>query len=80
MLAGVESKEQAEFVWQAVERLPRIWAVATVLFYREEKSISEIAKIMKKRENTVKTYLFRGRKRLKELLANVLGEDTDVSR
>ena len=77
MSAGLESEEQAEFVWQAVERLPRVWATAIVLFYREEKSILEIAKIMKKRKNTVKTYLFRGRKRLKELSANVLGEDID---
>ena len=76
--AGLETKERAEFIWQAVKRLPRLWAVAIVLFYREEKSISEIAEIMKKRKNTVKTYLFRGRKRLKELLADVLGEDIDV--
>lgn len=78
ILAGVENKEQAEYVWRAVERLPRIWVVAIVLFYREGKSVSEIAKIMEKRKNTVKTYLFRGRKRLKELLAGALGEDIDV--
>ena len=79
-LAGLESKEQAELVWEAVERLPRLWAMATVLFYREEKNIKEIAKIMRVRQNTVKTYLFRGRKRLKELLAGVVGEDIDVKR
>jgi RNA polymerase sigma-70 factor (ECF subfamily) len=78
--AALENKEQADVVWQAVERLPRSWALAIVLFYRQEKSILEIAKIMKKRQNTVKTYLFRGRKRLKELLSNVLGEDINVSR
>ncbi len=78
MSAGLESKEQAELVWCAVERLPRLWAAAIVLFYREGKSVSEIAKIMKKRKNTVKTYLFRGRERLKEILADVPGEDVDV--
>ena len=77
--AALESKEQADAVWRAVGRLPRLLALAIVLFYRQEKSIKEIAKIMKKRQNTVKTYLFRGRKRLKELLGNVLGEDIDVS-
>ena len=76
--AALESKEQADVVWQAVGKLPRMWALAIVLFYRQEKSIIEISKIMKKRQNTVKTYLFRGRKRLKELLSNVLGEDIDV--
>ena len=77
--AALESKEQADVVWQAVGKLPRMWALAIVLFYRQEKSIIEISKIMKKRRNTVKTYLFRGRKRLKELLGNVLAEDAYVS-
>lgn len=76
--AAIQSKEEGEIVWDAVKQLPKLWAVAIVLSYREEKSISEIAKIMKTRKNTVKTYLFRGRKRLKELLADILGEDTDV--
>jgi len=62
-------------VWHAVECLPRLWAVAIVLFYREGKNVSEIAKIMKKRNNTIKTYLFRGRKKLRELLAAAFGED-----
>ena len=70
-------KEEAELVWQAVEQLPRLWAITVVLFYREGKSISEIAKIIKVRQNTVKTYLFRARLKLKELLADVLGENTD---
>ncbi len=74
-----QGKETEKIVWEAVGRLPRLWAVATVLFYREGKNIKEIAKIMRVRQNTVKTYLFRGRKRLKELLAEVLGEGIDVS-
>ena len=78
VLATVETKEQAELVWRAVKQLPPLWAVAIVLFYREKKSISELAKIMRKRENTVKTYLFRGRRKLKELLADVVGENIDV--
>ena len=79
-LARLESKERAEFVWRAVERLPRVWAVAIILYYREGKSIAEIAKIMQKQKNTIKTYLFRGRKRLKELLADFFGGDIDVGR
>jgi RNA polymerase sigma-70 factor (ECF subfamily) len=77
--AALESKEQADAVWQAVGRLPRLWALAIVLFYRQEKTIKEIAKIMNKRQNTVKTYLFKGRKRLKERLSKVIAEDADVS-
>ncbi len=75
--AAIQSKEEGEIVWDAVKQLPRLWAMAIILFYREEKNVKEIAKIMRVRQNTVTTYLFRGRKRLKELLADILGEDTD---
>lgn len=77
--AAIENTEQAQLVWQAVEKLPRLWALATILFYREDKNVKEIAKIMRVSQNTVKTYLFRGRKKLKELLADALGEDIDVT-
>ncbi len=73
---SLEDKEQVELIWQAVGKLPKLWSLAIVLFYREEKSVDEIAKIMKIRKNTIKTYLFRGRKILKELLADFVGEDT----
>lgn len=76
--AGLESKEQAELIWRAVGRLPGLWAMAVILYYREEKNISEIAKIMRVRQNTVKTYLFRARKRLKQIIGPILGEDIDV--
>ena len=75
VVVELENKEQSEAVWMAVWNLPILWATAIVLFYRENKSIEEISKIMKKRKNTIKTYLFRGRKRLKELLANFSGEE-----
>lgn len=75
----LENNEQAQIIWQAVEKLPRLWALAAILFYREDKNIKEIAKIMRVSQNTVKTYLFRGRQKLKELLADALGEDIDVT-
>ena len=75
--AMLEHREQEALVWQAVERLPRLWSMAVVLFYREDKGVAEIARIMGTKENTVKTYLFRGRDRLKEMLALPLGERTD---
>jgi len=79
MLAAQDS-EEAEIVWAAVKRLPRLWAMAVILHYREDKSITDIAKIMKARKNTVKTYLFRGRERLKQSLAVTFGADVDVNR
>ncbi len=76
--AAAQSSEQEKIVWEAVGKLPKLWAVAVILYYREEKMISEIAKIMRIKENTVKTHLFRARNKLKELLAPILGEGFDV--
>lgn len=64
------SEPSAEIVWDAVKKLPQDHAMAIVLYYRQEKSVKEIADIMKKGQNTVKVYLFRGREKLKELLGN----------
>jgi len=78
--AALQAEEQQEIVWQAVDRLPRLWAMAVVLYYREEKSIADIAKIMQAKENTVKTYLFRARERLKQMLEGAFEEAADASR
>jgi RNA polymerase sigma-70 factor (ECF subfamily) len=75
---ALQGKETETIVWEAVKRLPKLWAMATILYYREEKSIIDIAKIMQARENTIKTYLFRARGRLKESLSPAFGEDFDV--
>ncbi len=78
--AALQGRETEKIVWEAVERLPRLWAVAVILHYREEKSIVDIAKIMQIKENTVKTYLFRGRDKLKQVLAAAFEEDIDDGR
>lgn len=78
LTAAIQNKEIEKIVWEAVERLPRLWAMAVILHYREGKSIADIAKIMQTRENTIKTYLFRGRKKLKQVLTAAFGEDIDV--
>ena len=76
--AAAQNREQKRIIWDAVGQLPRLWAVAVILYYREGKMISEIAKIMRIRENTAKTYLFRARRKLKEILTPVFGEGFDV--
>jgi RNA polymerase sigma-70 factor (ECF subfamily) len=76
--AAIQGKETEKIVWGAIERLPKLWAMAVILYYREEKSIIDIAKIMQAKENTIKTYLFRARQRLKKALAPAFGEDFDV--
>lgn len=72
--AVLQGRETEKIVWAAVDRLPRLWAVAVILFYREQKSVAEMAKIMRTNENTVKTYLFRARQRLKMALAPAFGD------
>jgi len=76
--AAIQGKETEKIVWEAVERLPKLWAMAIILYYREEKSIIDIAQIMRAKKNTIKTYLFRARQRLKKALAPAFGEDFDV--
>lgn len=77
---SIQGREREKIVWEAVERLPRLWAMAVILYYREEKSVADIAKIMQIKENTVKTYLFRGRDKLKQVLASAFEEDIDGGR
>ncbi len=73
--AAIQSRETEKIVWQAVDRLPKLWALAVILFYREQKSIADIARIMQAKENTIKTYLFRARERLRTDLAPVFAEE-----
>ncbi len=70
-----QNKETGRIVWEAVERLPKLWAMTVILYYREEKSISDIAEIMCTKENTIKTYLYRARERLKGTLCSTFGQD-----
>ncbi len=79
-VSAAQNSEEAYIIWAAVERLPRLWAIAIILHYREEKCITDIAKIMRARKNTVKTYLFRGREKLKEMLAVTFSPPIGVHR
>jgi RNA polymerase sigma-70 factor (ECF subfamily) len=65
--AVTENDEHIE-VLEAVLSLPKKYKDAVYLFYYEEYSAVEIAKILNKKENTVYTLLARARKLLKERL------------
>ncbi|WP_227940477.1 sigma-70 family RNA polymerase sigma factor [Alkalihalobacillus deserti] len=56
---------------EAVNRLNERHKNAIILFYFQDLPISEIAKVMNIPENTVKTYLSRGKERLKKLLGGM---------
>lgn len=60
-----ETKEEND-VFSAVCSLPQNYRTVIYLLYYEGYKVKEIAKIMKKREGTIKTWLFRAREILKK--------------
>lgn len=69
-LAGQES-EDLSFVWEAVRSLPEKYREVIHLFYQEGYATGEIARILQRKESTVRSDLKRGRERLKEILQEV---------
>ncbi len=69
-MLGVTTDERTEDsrVFMAVMRLPVKYREVIYLYYYEEYSVSEIARILNRKENTVKSDLRRARERLKEVL------------
>lgn len=69
-LKGEEGYELPEEhpVREAVEKLPPKYRLAVHLFYYEELSVAEIAKLTEQKEGTVKSQLHRAREMLKGLL------------
>ncbi|MCW5580799.1 MAG: sigma-70 family RNA polymerase sigma factor [Luteimonas sp.] len=57
----------------AIERLPPLQRTLLTLYHLEELPIGEIAAITGLAEGTIKSHLFRSRKRLRELLEPTLG-------
>lgn len=66
-LAAAED-ENLSFVWEEVKALPEQYRAPIHLFYQEGYSTSEIAKILGRKESTVRSDLHRGRERLKAVL------------
>lgn len=67
--------ERAARVAAAIELLPDLYRTVIYLHYWQESSVDEIAALIGAPPNTVKSYLFRGRARLGQLLAEE-GRDT----
>jgi RNA polymerase sigma-70 factor (ECF subfamily) len=68
-----ESSDETE-VFLALCNLPQNYRTVIYLMYYEGYKVKEIAKIMKKKEGTIKTWAFRARKILEE---NLKGEWSD---
>lgn len=66
-----EKREENLDLLEAINRLNENHKNAIILFYFQDLPISEVAKVMKIPESTVKTYLSRGKDRLKTLLGGM---------
>jgi len=60
--------ESARRLWQSVSALPSGERTAVILYYREEMTVSDIARALGVASGTVKTLLFRARRRLRRIL------------
>lgn len=72
---SVEAADYARFVQSLIRRMPVQYRVVLTLFYMEGFSYPEIVKITNMPEGTVKNYLFRARKKLKELSEPYIGNE-----
>jgi RNA polymerase sigma factor (sigma-70 family) len=65
----LENKELKTVVHEAIEQLPQPYRTLIDLFHIQEMSYAEIVEISGLPEGTVKSYLFRGRKLLKDVIS-----------
>ena len=63
-----EKEEDLSFVWDAVKQLPEKYREVIHLFYEEGYSTAEIARVLDRKEATVRSDLLRGREKLKIIL------------
>ena len=64
---GISQEEKID-VWDAVAKLKPDYRTAVELYYMQSLSVKQIAEIMEKPENTVKSLLMRAREMLKQSL------------
>lgn len=68
-------KELKTILEDSIEQLPPVYRTLIVLYHKEEMSYREIAHVTDLPEGTVKNYLFRARKSLKELILQKYQKD-----
>ena len=79
LATGEPEKPDKQWVWQAAYRLGPESFTVLWLFYKQEMTTSEIAKVMKKTKVTIRVLLHRARKRLaKQIIAEVNNAEKSV--
>jgi RNA polymerase sigma factor (sigma-70 family) len=71
----LEESEKKEMVSKILDHMPKGDALLLTLYYMEDHSVKEVAKITGLNESNVKVKLFRARKVFKEMLLNYLRLD-----
>lgn len=61
-------EEKTDYAYEYVMRLPEKYRIAINLFYYEQFTTEQIANVMGKKPATVRSYLHRGRDKLKEMM------------
>jgi len=74
--ASYEQKDSNRFILEAVEKLPDPYKAILTLYHLEGFSYQEIVEVLDMPEGTVKNYLFRARKKLKDILTPYLKTET----
>lgn len=75
-LDQLETEERNATIKHCIESLPSEDSFLLTLFYFDELSLEEIAKVVKLKPNNVKVKLFRSRKKLASILKQRLDNDT----
>jgi RNA polymerase sigma-70 factor (ECF subfamily) len=73
--SDIRLDEEDETFWQAVRRLPARQAQVIALFYFDDMSVSDIARVLEMSDGSVKTHLSRGREAVAKQLQ--LEEDNE---
>jgi RNA polymerase sigma-70 factor (ECF subfamily) len=68
-------KDMMEQMYKAIDTLTPVYRTILTLYHMDEMSYSEIGQITQLPEGTVKSYLFRARKQLKERLLSIHQEE-----
>lgn len=71
-MESLDQQERQQLIKQAIDKLNGEDSLVITLFYFDERSLEEISKIMDLSVNTIKVRLFRGRKKLSEILKGKL--------
>jgi RNA polymerase sigma-70 factor, ECF subfamily len=76
-LSGLIADERSRAIWTAVAALTSGERTALTLYYRDELPVRDIAGALGVTEGTIKTLLFRGRRRLRERLDTSILRDRE---